>query len=809
MASNRLTLEDWLDELCCRFLINLPPADLSSVARICFQIEEAQWFYEDFIRPIDPTLPSMSLRKFTLKMFDYCPILTSFSEEDHLAAFDQFMIYKTRVPVRGAILLNSSMDAVVLVRGFKKGATWSFPRGKINMDEDDLDCAVREVYEEIGYNIRESGLIKANTPAQFFEVTMQGQQVKLYVFRGVPEDTVFNTRTRKEIGAIKWYKVEELPTYRKKKGGKVNGSGNEKFYMVAPFMLPLRQWVVKQKKLDARKIGDPNAHLHPQPSYEETTDDNVVHEPAQPSAAPAATYSELIDNATGELKRLLRVRPQTDQHAGQAIMSLLQPRMAANNEMHKHAQENDTDARAMQHRHLHYYHRPEPSQFSTEVRPRPYVTYDTTGPENNYQPALSDNVHQSQSQPVQLVHPQPLPPQVQKAMLLRDVAPSSSSPRTTEQSAARTGFPGFPPNSQYTSQDQSAYGYRAPGAQHEHRLPAHSANLLNVLKGNVAQLNAGQSLMPKQPNQHSNRSPENGSQRQFIAPGQPFGGQHGSSAIPSEYSSMPMNGMQVNPSSSDARLLRPTDKHRAGLLEMFKKVEPIAQSQLDGEGTTHRPPRFGEDARKQKSPQVQSTASVLQAAAHENGGPMQTHPEANLPFRALTILSRPKPAQESSESAAPRSPPSFRKVSPRPPQLMSAKTQQLGQSYPYGSTQPNPLSLFPTPPAASSLPVPGSFQFRQESTAEHKSTLLSLFGKTKSTVDQGKGKEVASAPDQSAAASASDPRSRLGSVASSRGEGKPVLRGSASRRGSQTPLSPADRQFLLNFLENASSNVRR
>lgn len=803
MASNRLTLEDWLDELCCRFLINLPAADLSSVARICFQIEEAQWFYEDFIRPIDPTLPSMSLRKFTLKMFDYCPILTSFSEEDHLAAFDQFMIYKTRVPVRGAILLNTSMDAVVLVRGFKKGATWSFPRGKINMDEDDLDCAVREVYEEIGYNIRESGIIEANAPVQFFEVTMQGQQVKLYVFRGIPENTVFNTRTRKEIGAIKWYKVEELPTYRKKKGGKANGPGNEKFYMVAPFMHPLRQWVLKQKKLDARKIGDSNTHHQPHASYEETTDDNVVHEPTQPSTAPTATYSELIDNATGELKRLLRVRPQTDQHAGQAIMSLLQPRMAANNEMHKQAQENNADSRTMQHRHLHYYHRPEPSQFSTEVRPRPYVTYDTTGPENNYQHALSDNVHQSQ--PVQLVHPQPLPPQVQKAMLLRDVP--SSSPQITEHSTGRTGFPGFPPNMQYASQDQSVYGHRAPGPQHERQLPTHSANLLNVLKGNVAQLNASQSLMPKQPNQALSQSPQNGSQHQFSVPGKSFGGQYESSAIPSDYGSMPVNGMHVQPSSSDARLLRPTDKHRAGLLEMFKKVEPIAQSQLDGEATTHRPSRFGEDTKKPKSTQVQSTASVLQAAAHENGGPMQTHPEANLPFRALTILSRPKPGQESSESAVPRSPPSFKKVSPRPTQLMSAKAQQFGQSYPYGSTQPNPLSLFPTPPAASSLPIPGSFQFRQESTAEQKNTLLSLFGKTKSNLDQGKGKEAVFAPEQSV--SASDPRSRLGSVASSRGEGKPSLRGSASRRGSQTPLSPADREFLLNFLENASSNARR
>ncbi|KAI0881864.1 uncharacterized protein GGS22DRAFT_51592 [Annulohypoxylon maeteangense] len=811
MATNRMTLEDWLDDLCVRFIINLPKADLSSVARICFQIEEAQWFYEDFIRLIDPTLPSMSLRSFMMKMFEYCPLLASFSADEHLRAFEEFMQYKTRVPVRGAILLNDNMDATVLVRGFKKGATWSFPRGKINKDEDDLDCAVREVYEEIGFDIRLAGLINEITPAQYFEVTMQNQQVRLYVFRGISENTVFGTRTRKEIGAIRWYKVDELPTYRKKKGGRINGAGgpgNEKFYMVAPFMVQLRQWVVKQKKIDALKAGDSGIHHHALVPYEETTDDNVIHEPAQSSAAPD-TNPDLYDNATRELQRLLRVRPQSDQQASQALMSLLQPGTAAGSEVHRHPRENDVDARTVQHQHhLQHHLRAEQPQFSTEMRPRPYVTYVnvTAGPHDNHQPVLSEKVHQSLSQPVQLVHPQPLPPQVQKAMLLNDVIPSS--PQITEHSTGRPGLPGFSQNNQYASQDQSGYAHRPQGAQSERQLPAHSANLLNVLKGNVAQPSAGQSSAPRVPGQSISRSPENNPQQQhqFSVAGKAFVGQYNNSGVPSEYNSIPVNGVHANPSSSDARLLRPTDKHRAGLLEMFKKSEPLTQNQLDGEGMNRRPSQQGEDAKKHRSSKYPSTASALQAAAHENGGPMQTHPEANLPFRALTILSRPKQGQESSESTVPRPSPSSKKNSPRPNQLVSSKTQQLGQSYPYGSTQPNPLSLFPTPPSASSLPVPGGFQFRQEPTAEQKSSLLSLFGKPKPNTEQNKGKETLM-PDQSLALAA--PRSRLGSVASSRGEGKLVLRGNASRRGSQSPLSPADKEFLMNFLNNASSNARR
>lgn len=34
---------------------------------------------------------------------------------------------------------------VLLVKGWNKGAAWSFPRGKINKEEPEAMCAVREV----------------------------------------------------------------------------------------------------------------------------------------------------------------------------------------------------------------------------------------------------------------------------------------------------------------------------------------------------------------------------------------------------------------------------------------------------------------------------------------------------------------------------------------------------------------------------------------------------------------------------------------------------------------------------------------
>ncbi|OJD25942.1 hypothetical protein ACJ73_02681 [Blastomyces percursus] len=246
-----MRLEDWLDDLCVRFIINLPREELESVERICFQVEEAQWFYEDFIRPLDPNLPSLSLRAFALRIFQHCPLMSQWSHYHHSTAFSEFLAYKTRVPVRGAILLNQDMDEVVLVKGWKKNANWSFPRGKINKDEKDLDCAIREVYEETGFDIKAAGLVKDEKKMKYIEIPMREQNMRLYVLRGVSKDTLFEPRTRKEISKIEWYKLSELPTLKKSKLIETNGHNlSNKFYMVAPFLGPLKKWIAQQKRAD-------------------------------------------------------------------------------------------------------------------------------------------------------------------------------------------------------------------------------------------------------------------------------------------------------------------------------------------------------------------------------------------------------------------------------------------------------------------------------------------------------------------------------------------------------------------------------
>ncbi|KAL4887429.1 hypothetical protein BJY04DRAFT_204358 [Aspergillus karnatakaensis] len=310
-----MQLEDWLDDLCVRFIINLPREELESVERICFQVEEAQWFYEDFIRPLDPALPSLSLKAFALRIFQHCPLMANWSRYHHMTAFSEFLAYKTRVPVRGAIMLNQEMDEVVLVKGWKKGANWSFPRGKINKDEKDLDCAIREVYEETGYDVRDAGLVPDDENVKFIEITMREQHMRLYVFRGVPQDAYFEPRTRKEISKIEWWKLSDLPTLKKSKQydqGQAAANAN-KFYMVAPFLHPLKKWIAHQKKLDPRAHLDVNQILN---DGEISMDEglhalNASHIPVQ-APSEVAVPSDLPElaapqDASLHLKRLLNI----------------------------------------------------------------------------------------------------------------------------------------------------------------------------------------------------------------------------------------------------------------------------------------------------------------------------------------------------------------------------------------------------------------------------------------------------------------------------------------------------------------------
>lgn len=145
-------------------------------------------------------------------------------------ALTEFRAYKNKVPVYGAILLTEDMDEVLLVQGFKN--QWGFPKGKVNKEEDDSLCAVREVLEETGYDATD--LINRN---HYIESSQNDRLTRLYILVGVERDFPFRPRTSYEIKQISWFHINELPDNRKDLNVTPrDGYSNANFYTVFSYV---------------------------------------------------------------------------------------------------------------------------------------------------------------------------------------------------------------------------------------------------------------------------------------------------------------------------------------------------------------------------------------------------------------------------------------------------------------------------------------------------------------------------------------------------------------------------------------------
>ncbi|WFD46332.1 5'-(N(7)-methylguanosine 5'-triphospho)-[mRNA] hydrolase [Malassezia furfur] len=118
-SAKSVALREELENLSCRFIVNLPANELASIERIGFQVEQAHWFYLDFLCPLNPDLPELNLKRFSEEILHVSslvvPLIRLYMEKGPKSlelAFSQFMQYKTRVPVCGAILLNKDWNKV-------------------------------------------------------------------------------------------------------------------------------------------------------------------------------------------------------------------------------------------------------------------------------------------------------------------------------------------------------------------------------------------------------------------------------------------------------------------------------------------------------------------------------------------------------------------------------------------------------------------------------------------------------------------------------------------------------------------------
>ncbi|CAG8976214.1 hypothetical protein HYALB_00011145 [Hymenoscyphus albidus] len=846
MTETNLTLEEWLDDLCVRFIINLPEDDLKDVPRICFQVEEAQWFYEDFIRPLDPSLPSMSLRSFCLRIFAHCPLLSPFSQGHHMAAFEDFLAYKTRVPVRGAIMLNEAMDSVVLVKGWKKGASWSFPRGKIAKDEDDLTCAIREVYEETGLELGAAGLVPEGRDVKSIEVNMREQQMRLFVFRGVPMDTKFAPRTRKEISKIEWWRLSELPAFRKKgqQQHADTGMSASKFYMVAPFLVPLRKWVIEQKKKDAKRATS-NQYLSAGMSHDDllTEEDQGAESAAQASAYESRAAPELntIEGTEAALNRLLKIQPPTQglqpdaaiapvtaTNSGSALLALLHSKpvttsqpIPANAPPRTPLEHIDVNPSMPKTPHRHqprppaFSSMPPPPQFPIQRRDDSFSYHEPTSQNEHHVNHLriqqahrgghqnsqrnQNNMHHYQ--PQHLIHPQPLPPNVQRAVFTGGPVHSPMVPQPIQQhhqhqppQHANMKNPQFP----------NVHAPMVPPQNHDQgtKLTSHSLALLNAFKSRDTSNETSKAELPL---------------RRFTeAPAAQRAQPQELPAVEARRTTSfgipPPIVLKQNVGILDPGALTPrqpiSESQKSALLGIFKSPSSQAASlaitlKATALPTNGTPSAVELSAVEPLSTNATTTSALLndkRAPDHiiSSGSVPLLNPESNLPFRAMSILSRPvgekheiSPKNKPEVSPLPRS--YTEQITPREHDRYQPSPQPLGNFQPQILKRPSSNAL--TTPrqvqssARSSTFIPTIQKHEPtEGSSDHKQTLLSLFGKAQLSPNPLGGETSIGSRKEPILNPA--PRLRVGSLAN---EG--------ARRGSQTPISSADKGFLLSYLD--------
>lgn len=111
-----------------------------------------------------------------------------------------FQSYKPwHMQVAGAICINTRGE-VLLVRG-RLGGKWSFPKGHKKRGESDLQCALRELWEETGI------IPESDEPMRSYKLAKA-----TYYFFSIEKECTPRINDSNEIDMVEWWPLGALPT---------------------------------------------------------------------------------------------------------------------------------------------------------------------------------------------------------------------------------------------------------------------------------------------------------------------------------------------------------------------------------------------------------------------------------------------------------------------------------------------------------------------------------------------------------------------------------------------------------------------
>lgn len=122
-----------------------------------FNIRNACWFYIDNYFSIPPEATNQFTKKFAKAVFEYWPFLSTNVSYNFEKLWSNYKAYVIKIPSYGAIILNRNLDKILFNIYINPRETimknLDFPKGKADEGEGDMECAIREIKEEIDLDV--------------------------------------------------------------------------------------------------------------------------------------------------------------------------------------------------------------------------------------------------------------------------------------------------------------------------------------------------------------------------------------------------------------------------------------------------------------------------------------------------------------------------------------------------------------------------------------------------------------------------------------------------------------------------------
>lgn len=195
-----------LQTLLNQYIYPMQQYELYNKIQVCCYLQHMYWDYIDNYIVKYPFCPKWSEEDFICFILRYTTYLQPYFKYEPVIEYKEWSNYVSSIPVFGTILFDKSRKYCLLLRvNFGNRVRYDFPKGKINIGEFPVECAIRETKEEAGIDI--SSRIKEDL---YIQDTIGGKCVRLYIIDGISKKTKFKPYCKGECDGYEWVAVTKI-----------------------------------------------------------------------------------------------------------------------------------------------------------------------------------------------------------------------------------------------------------------------------------------------------------------------------------------------------------------------------------------------------------------------------------------------------------------------------------------------------------------------------------------------------------------------------------------------------------------------